>query len=56
MMTRERITLKELEILDAYEFWDDDDISTERLLALICDECDCDVDEVVAVLSKYKEV
>ena len=37
-------------ILDAYDLFDDGDISTERLLALVCDECDCEVDEVVDAL------
>ena len=29
---------------------DDDDISTERLFALVCDECHCDVDDVINAL------
>lgn len=47
---------KEKQILEAYDFWDDDDISTERLLAMVSDECDCDVDEVVDVLVKYRAI
>jgi len=50
-----RMTLKEQEILASYIFFDDDDISTERLLALVCDDCNCEVDEVVSVLAKYRK-
>lgn len=40
-------------ILDCYERFDSDDISTERLLAMVADECGCDVSDVVDVL--YEE-
>lgn len=56
MRTRDiekRMTFKERQIIASYNFWDEDDISTERLLALVCDDCDCEVDEVVEVLRKY---
>lgn len=46
-------TLREQEILASYNFFDDEDVSTERLLALVCDDCDCEVDEVVNVLALY---
>lgn len=38
------------EILRVYNYLDDNDVSTERLLAMVCDECDCDVTEVVDAL------
>lgn len=43
----------EEKILATYDLFDDDDISTERLLALVADDCDCEVDEVVNVILKY---
>ena len=39
--------IKQLDILKTYDMFDDDDISTERLLALVCDECHCNVDDVI---------
>lgn len=42
--------IKQLDILTTYDLLDDDDISTERLLALVCDECHCDVDDVINAL------
>lgn len=56
MRTRDiekRMTAKERQIIASYNFFDEDDISTERLLALVCDDCDCEVDEVVETLMKY---
>ncbi len=42
--------IKQLDILTTYDMLDDDDISTERLFALVCDECHCDVDDVINAL------
>lgn len=42
--------IKQLDILTTYDMLDDDDISTERLLALVCDECHCDVDDIINAL------
>lgn len=42
--------IKQLNILATYDMFDDDDISTERLLAMVCDECHCDVDDVINAL------
>jgi len=39
------------EILMFYEMFDDDDISTERLLAMTADAAGCDVDDVVSALT-----
>ncbi len=50
--------IKQLDILTTYDMLDDDDISTERLLALVCDECHCDVDDVINALmqaGRFKE-
>lgn len=41
-------------ILATYDLFDDDDISTERLLCLVADTCNCDIDDVVDVLVRYK--
>lgn len=38
------------EILAVYEALDDDDISTERLLSMVADTCECDIDDVVEAL------
>jgi len=38
-------------ILMYYNMFDDDDISTERLLAMTADAAGCDVDDVVSVLA-----
>lgn len=47
------MTCMEQNIIASWNFWDDDDISTERLLAHVCDDCECEVDEVVDALHKY---
>jgi len=39
------------EILMFYEMFDDDDISTERLLAMTADAAGCDIDDVVSALA-----
>jgi len=39
------------EILMFYEVFDDDDISTERLLAMTADAAGCDIDDVVSALA-----
>lgn len=46
------MTKKQERIVSAYELFDDDDISTERLLAMVCDETDSEVDEVIDALVK----
>lgn len=53
-LNENHMTALERRIIASYNFWDDDDISTERLLALVCDECNCEVDEVVDALQKYE--
>ena len=42
--------IKQLDIIKTYDMLDDDDISTERLFALVCDECHCDVDDIINAL------
>jgi len=39
------------EILMYYEMFDDDDISTERLLVMTADAAGCDIDDVVSALA-----
>ena len=48
------LTGKEERIIASYKFWDDDDISTERLFATVCDECDCDVSDITDALAKFE--
>ena len=43
--------MKKAEILMFYEMFDDDDISTERLLAMTADAAGCDIDDVVSALA-----
>lgn len=45
-----RQDIKQLDILTTYDMFDDDDISTERLLAMVCDSCHCEVDDVINAL------
>lgn len=42
-------------IIASYEWHDDDDISTERLLAMVADDCDCDVSKVIEVIGEHWE-
>ena len=37
-------------ILETYDLYDDDDVSTERLLMMVADECRCGVEDVVHAL------
>jgi hypothetical protein len=39
-------------IIDAWEMFDDDDISTERLLAMVMDFTGADVDEICSVMAE----
>jgi len=38
-------------IMGVYEMFDDEDISTERLLAMVADFCECDIDDVVEAIA-----
>ena len=39
------------QIIASYEAHDEDDVSTERLLAMVADDCGWDVSDVVEVLA-----
>ena len=39
------------EILAVYESMDDNNISTERLLQIVADMCDCEIDDVIDALT-----
>ena len=39
------------EILAVYESMDDNTISTERLLQIVADMCDCEIDDVIDALT-----
>ena len=41
-------------ILSMYDLFDDDDISTERLLCMVADACECDIDDVTNTLILFK--
>lgn len=44
--------LKRLEILGAYELLDTEDVSDERLLQMVADTCECEIDEVLEALKE----
>lgn len=44
--------LKRMNIVDTYLEFDDDDISTERLIALVCDKCHCQIEDVIYALEE----
>lgn len=41
---------KQKRIVTAWDMFNDDDVSTERLLALTADYCACEIDEVIEAL------
>lgn len=45
-----RLTTEQEAICNAYDMLNDDDISTERLLQMVADHCDCDTGDVVDAL------
>lgn len=47
---RQRLKEKQEQILEAYGLFDDDEISTERLLAMVADYTGCDIDDVVEAI------
>ncbi len=49
------MTDRQHEILGVYDMWDDDDISTERLLAMTCDSADCEMEELTQALAEREE-
>lgn len=51
---KKHMSKKEAHILASYDLHDDDDISTERLLQMVADDCKCDIMDVIDVLEKYK--
>ena len=44
--------LKRMNIVNTYLEIDDDDISTERLIALVCDKCHCQIEDVIYALEE----
>lgn len=44
--------LRKKKIVETYLAYDDDDISTERLLAMVCDTCHCEVEEIIDALKE----
>ena len=43
------------QILMSYNSHDDGDISTERLLQMVADDCGCDISDVVNALAESEE-
>ena len=48
-------TIRDNEIMDSWDTHDSDDISTERLLQVVADDCKCEVDDVVETLSRQQD-
>lgn len=47
--------LRRLEILGVYELFDTEDVSNERLLQMVADNCGCEIDEVLEALKEGEE-
>jgi hypothetical protein len=50
-----KLTPEEEQIIVVYTMFDDDDVSTERLLSMVADECQRDVSDVAEALYKYNQ-
>ncbi len=37
-------------IIATYELFEDDEVSTERLIAMVADACECETDDVINAL------
>ena len=48
-------TIRDNEIMESWDVHDSDDISTERLLQMVADDCKCEVDDVVETLSRQQD-
>ena len=48
------MTIKE-KVLSSYESHDSNEISTERLLQMVADDCECSVLEVVDILYEHSK-
>lgn len=48
------MTIKE-KVLSSYELHDSNEISTERLLQMVADDCECSVLEVVDILYEHSK-
>ena len=44
--------LKRLVILGTYELLDTEDVSDERLLQMVADTCECEIEEVLEALKE----
>ena len=47
--------IRDNEIMASWDAHDSDDISTERLLQMVADDCKCEVDDVVETLSRQQD-
>ena len=44
------MTRKQKKIIESYNIHDMSDVSDERLLAMVCDDCNCDAYDVIEAL------
>lgn len=42
--------IKDQKIADSWRLFNDDNISTERLMAMVMDDCNCDLDRMISGL------
>ena len=49
------MTKRQKKIIESYNIHDTSDVSTERLLAMVCDDCNCDFCDVVEALMEEEE-
>ena len=47
-----RLEISDNEIIESWNAHDDNDVSTEKLLQMVADDCDCGVDYVVETLQR----
>ena len=49
------MTEKEKRILESWRFHDEEDLSTEIVLQMVCDDCECGVADVMDVICSVWE-
>ena len=47
--------IRDDEIMASWDAHDDDDISTERLIQMVADDCKCGIDDVIETLSRQQD-
>ena len=50
-----RLEISDNEIIESWNAHDDNDVSTEKLLQMVADDCKCEVDDVIETLSRQQD-